>query len=164
MNKIELIEKVKQELTEYLDLHKQRKTQERYAILGQIYSTEGHFDIESLLLAMNQDKKFRISRATLYNTMELFVAARLVTKLQFGNTTAMYERTKGIDGHHHLICTTCGYVGDIKDKAVKQLMYTKKIPKFKVQYYSFYIYGVCSKCQYKKGKQKTMDNQVKVTK
>ena len=66
---------VKQVLTEYLQKNGHRKTPERYAILDSIYSIKGHFNIETLLQYMAEKEKFRVSRATLYNTIILLIDA-----------------------------------------------------------------------------------------
>ena len=68
-------ETVKQMLTDYLQKNGHRKTPERYAILDTIYSIKGHFDIDMLYKYMETDGEFRVSRATLYNTIILFVDA-----------------------------------------------------------------------------------------
>jgi Fur family ferric uptake transcriptional regulator len=84
-------ETVKQMWTEYLQAHGHRKTPERYAILDTIYSIKGHFDIETLYHYMADEEKFRVSRATLYNTIILLLDAQLVIKHQFG-ASSQYER------------------------------------------------------------------------
>ena len=97
-------DKVKQILTEYLQVNGHRKTPERYAILDTIYSIKGHFDIDTLYNYMANEGKFRVSRATLYNTIILFIDAKLVIKHQFGNSS-QYERAYNNETHHHMICT-----------------------------------------------------------
>ena len=64
---------VKQILTEYLQKNGHRKTPERYAILDTIYSIKGHFDVDELYSYMAEKEKFRVSRATLYNTIILLI-------------------------------------------------------------------------------------------
>ena len=58
---------------------------------------------------MANQGNFRVSRATLYNTIILLLDARLVIKHHFGNSSQdekSYNRTT----HHHQICTQCGKV------------------------------------------------------
>ncbi|MCL2650121.1 MAG: transcriptional repressor [Candidatus Azobacteroides sp.] len=138
-------ETVKQKFTEYLTEKNCRKTPERYAILDFIYTEPGHFDMDSLYEAMN-DRNFRVSRATLYNTMELLLECNLVLKHQFGSNISHYERAYNNDFHHHLICTNCHSVEECKDTELKNLIQNKKIKRFTPSHYSLYIFGVCSKC------------------
>ncbi|MDR2804687.1 MAG: transcriptional repressor [Dysgonamonadaceae bacterium] len=138
-------ETVKQKFTEYLTANKCRKTPERYAILDLIYTEQRHFDMDTLYQAM-KEKNFRVSRATLYNTMQLLLDSQLVLKHQFGNTLSVYERAYNNDFHHHLICTECHKVREYKDSGLKLAIRNKKIKQFTPVHYSLYIYGLCNIC------------------
>ncbi|MDH8701462.1 Fur family ferric uptake transcriptional regulator [Dysgonomonadaceae bacterium PH5-43] len=153
-NKIREI--VKQKFTDYLTLHNCRKTPERYAILDLIYTESKHFDMETLYDAMTE-KNFRVSRATLYNTMQLLLKCNLVLKHQFGQNLSFYERAYNNDFHHHLICTNCYKVQEYKDAELKTIIQNKKIRGFVPSRYSLYIHGLCSKCA-KELKQKRVIN------
>lgn len=147
-NNTEMREKVKQLFTEYLTMRKHRKTPERYAILDMIYSIDGHFNIESLYTMMEETAKFRVSRATLYNTLILLLDAHLVVKHQFG-TTSQYEKCFNQGTHHHMICTQCGKVTEFNSEQLQADIEGAKLPRFKQTHYSLYFYGLCSKCQWK---------------
>ena len=144
---------VKQVLTEYLQKNGHRKTPERYAILDSIYSIKGHFNIESLLQYMEEKEKFRVSRATLYNTIILLIDAGLVIKHQFGNTS-QYERSYNNETHHHMICTMCGKVSEFEDENLKHAIVQSRLKGFQATHYSLYIYGLCGKCVAKRKKNK----------
>jgi Fur family ferric uptake transcriptional regulator len=137
---------VKQKFTEYLTANKCRKTPERYAILDLIYTEPGHFDMDSLYEAMTNKKHFRVSRATLYNTMQLLLECKLVLKHQFGQNLSCYERAYNNDFHHHLICTVCNKIKEYKDLELKTVIQNKKIKQFTPSRYSLYIYGICNTC------------------
>ena len=145
---IEVREKVKQLFTEYLTKRKHRKTPERYAILDMIYSLSGHFNIESLYTMMEETAKFRVSRATLYNTLILLLDAHLVVKHQFG-TVSQYEKCFDQVTHHHMICTQCGKVTEFQDAQLQADIESAKLTRFKQTHYSLYVYGLCSKCQWR---------------
>jgi Fur family ferric uptake transcriptional regulator len=151
MDNIKLKELVRAEFTDYLNRNNHRKTPERYAVLEHIYSTKGHFDMESLYKAMSEDG-FRVSRATLYNTIELLLDCGLVVKHQFGANVSQYERVYGNENHDHLICMSCGDVKEYKNENLFVPSQQKKLQRFKISYYSMYIYGICNKCL--KSKQK----------
>ena len=140
-------ETVKQIFTKYLKEHALRKTSERFAILERIYSIDGHFDIESLYSFMKENN-YRVSRATLYNNINLLLDCKLVTKLQFGNN-AQFEKAYNTSIHHHFICTACGKIKEFSDVNIKRAIQGKKIKNFNVSHYSLYVYGVCKKCEKK---------------
>ena len=132
---------VKQIFTEYLCKHLMRKTPERFAILDEIYSREGHFDIEMLFNFMN-DKHYRVSRATLYNTIELLIDCRLVVRHKFGRSQAQYEKTYQTGQHDHLIDTETGRVIEFSDPRINEIIKSAcEENEFLLHHYSLYIFG-----------------------
>lgn len=139
------LDNVKDTFTQFLVSGKHRKTPERYAILEHIYLHEGHFNAEFLYNAMQKD--YRVSLATVYNTLELLLECRLIVKHQFGEQIAQYEKTFGNMVHNHLVCTRCGNVKEFSDKKIREAVQSKKFVHFEPTHYSLYLYGLCSKCK-----------------
>ena len=144
-------------LDNYLETNKHRKTPERYAILNAVYSMSGHFTLEELGDKLTAEFKFPVSRATLYNTLNLFLELRLVIRHRFQGTTK-YEASYEGGSHCHQICTICGKVTEVKSPEVTETIDQLHLKRFRKDGYTLYIYGICSTCQSKLTRQKRNKN------
>ena len=146
---------VRRILDSYLEMNNHRKTQERYAILDAIYSIDGHFSLEELGDKLVKEYRFPVSRATLYNTLNLFMELRLVIRHRFQGSTK-YEACFDNNSHSHQICTVCGKVTEIDSPEISEVINELRLKRFRKDGYTLYIYGICSNCQARITRQKNM--------
>ncbi len=138
---VKVKEEVREIFTAYLEKNKQRKTPERYAILDEIYSHKDHFDVDALYVKM-KNRNYHVSRATVYNTLDLLVDSGLVKKHQFGENTSHFEQAFGYKQHDHLICVKCKKVLEFCDPRVQQISTTMgQLLHFSVTHHSLHLYA-----------------------
>lgn len=131
--------------TDFLNSRQMRKTPERFAILECILSQNSHFTIENLQHLM-EASPYRVSRATLYNTIELLAECGIIRRHVFEDMQPQYERVT-VMPHSHLICTECGKVKEVRDNEFIAFMNArKKYTAFTMSHYSLYVYGTCNTC------------------
>ncbi len=110
---------IKEVLKQYLQDKGFRNTPERYTILEEIYNMDHHFNVDDLYLLMMQ-KKYHVSKATIYNTIEIFLDAGLIRKHQFGEKTlssSSYEKSYFDKQHDHLVIYKKG-----SDKEIEEII------------------------------------------
>ena len=155
-----VIKSVTRILDNYLEVTRHRKTPERYTILRAIYTHKGHFTLEELREQLAEKYNFPVSRATLYNTLNLFREIRLVMPHRLQGTTK-YEAYYGNDNHCHQICTTCGKVTEINAPEIVAAIDNIHLKRFRKDGYNLYIYGVCSTCQAKITRKRRQEKKLK---
>ena len=137
------LKKAKDRFKTFLEENKNRKTPERFAILEEIYLNQTHFDAESLYIKMKQNS-YRVSRATIYNTLDILVECDLVMRHQFGNNKTLYEKSYGFPEHHHIVCEQCGYIREFTDERMDSIVAdAAQLPNNQVNRTALNIYTSC---------------------
>ena len=139
----------------YHKINNHRRTPERYTIVRAVYEMEGHFSLEELGEKLVKEYRFPVSRATLYNTLNLFMELRLVIRHRFQGSTK-YEACFDNNSHSHQICTVCGKVTEIDSPEISEVINELRLKRFRKDGYTLYIYGICSNCQARITRQKNM--------
>jgi Fur family ferric uptake transcriptional regulator len=134
---------------EFLSQQGLKLTGERTALVREIFATHYHFEADELLFKM-KEKDVKISRATVYRTLELLVKSGMVRRVHLGEDHYHYEHVTGNSHHDHLICTTCGGVIEFHDEVLeaRQREICEK-KKFTPTFHNLQILGVCDACKRK---------------
>lgn len=146
------LDEVRRLFADFLKQRGQRQTPERFAILESIYATGDHVDADALYLRLKNDG-VQVSRATVYNTLELLLDCDLVVKHQFGKTQAKYERSFAYWQHDHLLCIDCGAIFEFCDPRIQSIQETvAEIYGFEIAQHALNMYGHCRRddCAHKK--------------
>lgn len=144
------VEREIQRFRQFLAHQGLKLTSERTALVREIFASHYHFEADELLMKMKQ-ANVKISRATIYRTLELLVKSGMVRRVHLGEDHYHYEHVTGNSHHDHLICTTCGSVIEFHDPTLEQRqreICEKK--RFTPTFHNLQILGVCDSCR-KKG-------------
>ncbi len=143
------VEREVQRFQQFLGNQGLKLTNERKALVREIFATHYHFEADELLFKM-KEKRVKISRATVYRTLELLVKSGMVRRVHLGEDHYHYEHVTGNSHHDHLICTTCGTVIEFNDPVLEARQHEicqKK--KFTPTFHNLQILGVCDPCRRK---------------
>ena len=134
-------------LSNYLkEKGKLRATSARFAVLDEVLRTQGHFDVEGLYYRL-MTSGVKVSKATVYNTLDLLKDCGLVSKYRFAENTSRYEKAFGRPHHHHLICLKCGDIIEfVSDKLARIQDEVCRDKRFEPQSSTLQVFGSCAKC------------------
>ncbi len=134
---------VKEIFENYLENNQLRKTNTRFSILDTIYKHEGHFDADQLFHMLKMSS-VSVSKATIYNTLEVLETCGLIKKHLFTNSHAVYEPSYGFSQHDHLFCTDCKEIIEFCDPRIQPIQTTiGKLFNFQIEERSLTLYGTC---------------------
>jgi len=114
-------EEIKNLFISYLRDNGHRITNERFLILDSALSLDKHFDADELYSKMRKDF-IRVSRATVYNTLELMSDCKILTKHNFKGDRARYETKHGRKNHYHIICLSCNKIIEFENKTIEKTL------------------------------------------
>ena len=142
-NILELYDKASKILEDYIILKKLRRTPERNYLLKLIYERNDHFGAEDLFLAIDK-KQFNVSKATVYNSLDLFLECGIITKHYLNNNTSIYEKAYGFKQHDHFICQECKKIIEFCDPRLYQIKKSlEEVLKVEINSHQLYLYGTC---------------------
>lgn len=139
-------ERYRDELSRYLVKTHRRRTPERFMVLEAALALGGHFTAEQVCNALGQGAT-RVAVGTVYNTLQLLEECGLAVAHRFNGGMAYYEMTTGAKAHHHLICTGCGAVRDVRDPELDRFMTLRRYSGFTPSRFSMEVQGLCNKCR-----------------
>lgn len=122
-----------------------RFTTERAAIIHGIELCGQHFRLEDLRIFLEKEN-FRVSKATLYNTLNELVHAGFVSRLVVREET-IYGLSYKSSFHCHQICTNCGKITEFANDGLDAMVSGLKYKRFNYSEYSLLVYGICSACK-----------------
>lgn len=135
--------KIIEEFNKFLKQGKHRITPERFEVLESALNFDEHFGADELYIKMKSEKS-RISRATVYNTLELLTQCGLLCKRNFGENKTRYESNYDRKNHDHLICSKCGTITEFSSPKIQKIVTEISSQKgFAITSYSLNIYGNC---------------------
>ncbi|HXY37977.1 MAG TPA: Fur family transcriptional regulator [Planctomycetaceae bacterium] len=138
----------REKLEEFLATRGLRLTQERSAILDEVFSSHLHFDGDELATRLaSRPGAVRVSRATVYRTLRLMVEAGLLRRVARPNGREVYEHDYGYPQHDHFICRVCGELIEFQNGAISEILEEVAAKNsFRVSGHRLEVYGLCSKC------------------
>ncbi len=130
----------------YLARNGQRLTRGRRIVLSHVLGMEGHFDAEQLVGRI-RDTKQKVSRATVYRTLEQIEERNLVKRVDIGAGRRIFERVSTMNRHEHMHCIRCGKTVEFSDPVIRRRVKAISMQRrFSPATQALEILGMCNEC------------------
>lgn len=134
---------------QFLEEHCMKITQQRREVYAEILAMEGHFDVDSLLMRLKQ-KGCRISKATIYRTLQLLMECGLLRRVQLSpdGGEAVYAACPEGCAIDNLVCTECGKtISFSKDAVCRICAEITQQHGYELQSHCLNIFATCPECR-----------------
>ena len=141
------VTKLIQNFRDFCRENKYKITLERIEVLREISVIRGHFDADDLLIRMKK-KNRKISRATIYRTLELLVEMHILNRERLGGEQYLYELQSDGDIHYHCICRKCGKISEFSSAVIAgQVQKESEDLGFGYLHHNLKVSGFCPRCK-----------------
>jgi Fur family ferric uptake transcriptional regulator len=124
-----------------------KRSSKREQIVTVFLRQEGHLSADDLVDLMRQEDR-RISRATVYRTLQWMVDAGIARKVDFGEGRFRFEQGYRQPRHFHLICKTCNESFEFLSSDIEGLIEEIATARgFTTAQSVVQIYGQCEECR-----------------
>ena len=124
-----------------------RYTKQRKLVWDEICQSKEHRDAEEIYLKINKNGR-KVSRATVYRTIDVLVKNNLVRQLELGDGRKRFENKLDSSHHDHIVCLSCGNIQEFIDDLIeKQQDKIAKKHNFKIVRHIHQLFGFCSNCK-----------------
>ncbi len=133
--------------TAFLRERELKVTSGRLAVLRTLHEADGPLDADEVFLRLKRSQR-SVSRATVYNTLELLIEAGLANRHRFAPDRFSYERVHGAQHDVHLVCDLCGTVLGATEPTLTELetLVAGQLG-FTMQRATLQIHGRCATCR-----------------
>lgn len=133
---------------EYLLTRGKRLTRERETIVDEVFASHEHFDTDQLVNRLSgRSGGKRVSRATVYRTLDDMVLAGLLRKVARSHDREVYEHDYGYPQHDHMICSKCGTLIEFENAPLSRLLEGVTTEHdFRMTGHRLEVYGLCAEC------------------
>ena len=115
-----LTEEIKDDFSNLLIKEGMKLTSSRLSILDNILSNDSHRECDQIYEDLINDD-VKVSRATIYRTLDVLVKYDYVRKLDIGDGKVRYEKKLGTKHHDHMICIETGDIIEFHNNEIEDL-------------------------------------------